>query len=151
MPICSRCNGDGFRESVDYEEQIRGIEDSCYHCSESGKVDEETDFRDRLEDLAVAISWGQLREYKRALSEDPYEDGWELRAAENGLRSHEYDQDWVYGHVNEVLDRLESMSREEREFMLAEDGNWFGSVWKKHIVPAPVVYAESCSTDDIPF
>jgi len=129
MATCSICDGEGFLTSLDPEEEQRGIMDSCYHCGETGEVDDGTDYHDRLESLAYGLASHMLAEAIRVVNSDPEGEGWDIHAAENMMSTWDYNECWVLDTVPYVMDRLNEMSVEEQAFMLAEDGNWFGASW----------------------
>lgn len=110
---CSRCHGTG---NETYEEEYdRMATDVCYHCSGSGKVDEDTDFQDKLVDVARMMSIVHVREYKKACDEDPDGEGFEFRAAENMISSWEYEKILVYDNEGQFLQRLMDLSMDEQK------------------------------------
>ncbi len=116
MSTCSHCQGEGFQT---YEEDGRMVRDSCYHCAESGEVDEDTDFLDRLVQVAATLAYQVEREYRQACNNDPDGDGYDLCAAENGLSSFDYFRCRVWERTDTIAAQLGGMPREMQEVLVA--------------------------------
>jgi hypothetical protein len=87
MPVCTRCNGEGYET---YDEDGRTVTDACYHCGTTGTVDPEIDFEDKVRRFARSLAYDYITELRKARNEDPEGDGWDLCAAESGLSSYDY-------------------------------------------------------------
>jgi hypothetical protein len=59
---CSECNGSGKKT---WEEDGRMVTDACYHCGNTGEVDEETDWHDRLARVAGTIAFLEETDYRK--------------------------------------------------------------------------------------
>lgn len=116
MPDCCRCQGQG-KET--YDEDGRTVTDVCYHCAGSGKVDEDTDFHDRLHHVASALAYQAESEYRKACDSDPEGDGYNLGAYENGMMPFDYFRCRVLERTPEIAEKLLEMSRSDQEFMIA--------------------------------
>jgi len=117
MYTCSKCQGKGH---VFYEEDGRTIQDDCYHCACTGKVPEDTHWRDRLKSVAYAIAYTTECEYRKAVNEDPYGDGYDLYAAENMMTSNDYFQSRVDDRMYDYWEQLAmNFSKEDQEFLVA--------------------------------
>ena len=120
MPTCKRCNGSGYEY---YEEDGRNVRDACYHCGTTGCVDEELDFLDRLRDVANALAYCHVSDYKRARNSNDedscFEEDFAFCAAENQMTEHDYFRTLVWDKEYEYMEKLQSMTREEQELMVA--------------------------------
>jgi len=109
---CGRCGGSGSQRSLDSYEEARGIEDPCYHCSNTGWVDAETAVHDAMEGVAFRLASAHVD----ALGAP--EDGWDCYAAEHGMSAWDYKHGLVYEYAYEFSARLAAMTREEQKYML---------------------------------
>lgn len=114
---CSRCYGMGYEE---YEEDYgRTVRDTCYHCSGSGKVDEETDFQDKLGDVAYTLATGAVYKIIQSCNSDPDGEGWNFRAAENMMSERDYTMGYIDDYQAHYLNDLLDMDRGSQELMVA--------------------------------
>lgn len=111
MVECSRCNGTGWQE---YEEDGMEVVDACYHCGNTGIVDEETAFHDKLAKVGQAMAIEYVREYKMSADSDPYGEGFAFHAAERMLTPWEYEV-MVYENTDRFCDMLSQLSLSEQE------------------------------------
>lgn len=116
MAICSRCQGEGEET---YDEDGRTVTDVCYHCAGSGKVDDETDFHDRLLSVASAIAYVMESDYRRAVNSDPEGDGYDLGGYENGMMPYDYFRSQVWNRSYDVAEKLSAMSQADQELLIA--------------------------------
>ena len=116
---CGRCGGEGAQASLDEYERQRGIEDTCYHCGGSGKVDAETAREDRINDLAGAVGAQLARDSRAAWNADPEGDGWDFCAAENGMTGHELLQVRAGEMTEEAALELAKLSPEVLDALVA--------------------------------
>jgi hypothetical protein len=116
---CTRCNGEGSVPSLDEHERARGIEDTCYHCGNTGKVDAETAYEDRVYGLAHLLGDAMVRAERDACDSDPQGEGFAFQAAENGVSLHDYMQEcrWAAGDAAAV--QLAKLSPEVLDALLA--------------------------------
>lgn len=119
MATCSRCHGDGETWEEEEGHPQGGVYDVCYHCGGEGTVDEETDFHDRLMNVASTLAYQAESDYRRACDSDPDGDGYDLCAAENGLRTFDYFRARVWERTPEFGEKLFSMSRQDQELLIA--------------------------------
>lgn len=148
---CGACGGEGYQ----YGEGARGeeVEDRCYHCLGTGKLDSETARQDRL--YAVAGSLAHVEVVARRREDEEFG----LCAAEHQMTEFEYFRDMVWALADRIGCRLGEMTREEQEFMLAiddDDGSRFAVERSRQKAPkaAPVLpgFRPSwASEDDLPF
>lgn len=112
MAECSRCGGSGFEY---YEEDGRMVKDSCYHCGETGQVDEETHFHDQLHYVAEDMAWKSVKRTIRNMNEDPDGEGFDFCAAENMMTSYDLEQCMVYERIGTFMDELSKLSFEQQK------------------------------------
>jgi hypothetical protein len=144
MVQCSRCGGSG-RDA--YWEDERFVEDACYHCGETGVVDAETAFSDRLTSVMRKIAWSKAMEYRAARNADGEGDGFDFCAAENGLRPHDYLTEIAWSYEDKVWVQLRALPRETQEWMVAWEDALFEQAERDR---APAGWAEPADTD-LPF
>lgn len=116
MPDCSRCHGEGEET---YDEDGRTVTDVCYHCAGSGKVDDDTDFHDRLQSVASTIAYVMESDYRRWVNSDPDGDGYDLGGYENGMMPYDYFRSRVWDRTYDIAEKLADMSRADQEFLIA--------------------------------
>lgn len=116
MPDCRQCHGTG-REV--YDEDDRRVEDACYHCGNTGKVDDETDFRDRLSAVASHLAYQQESERRKAINDDPDGDGYDLGGYENGLMPGDWFRCNVWDRTYEIAEKLAALPISDQEFLVA--------------------------------
>jgi hypothetical protein len=152
---CGQCeNGWVF-----WDEDGHTVKDVCYHCNNTGEIDEELYFRDQLRSVAYALASRQERDYRHAVENDPHGDGYDLHAAEHQLTAHEYFQARVNDQAYLIGEHLLEMSRSEQELLIAWNEMPIERVEKLTIVPPPDTLRDFGSTppesfyadDDIPF
>jgi len=119
MAKCSQCQGEGEVWEEEEGHPRGGVYDVCYHCGGEGTVDEETDFHDRLKRVATALAVQKETEYRRACDSDPDGDGYDLCAAENGMRTYDYFRTRVWDREYEIAQELAARPRAEQEFLVA--------------------------------
>jgi hypothetical protein len=115
MPKCTRCNGSGIEE---IEEDGRMIRDACYHCSNTGEIDEHTLYNDRLESVANTLAYHEVREMRMNRNSDPYGEGWDFCAAENGMTAYEYTQVAMWNKLPEIYNQLSLMPKEDQKLLI---------------------------------
>ena len=117
MINCTRCSGEGYQE---YEEDPgRYVRDACYHCSTTGKIDEETHWFDRLGSVAATLASLYVDEQREARNSDPDGDGWDFCAYEYGMQPWDYYRVCVWDKQPEILEKLASLSYEDQQFLVA--------------------------------
>lgn len=116
MPTCRQCNGSG-REV--YDEDDRRVEDACYHCGTTGRVDEDTDFHDRLNAVASVLAYQQETERRIAINNDPDGDGYDLGGYENGLMPGDWFRCNVWDRASVIAVALAAMPISDQEFLVA--------------------------------
>ncbi len=115
MATCSKCNGTGEQT---YDEDGRRVTDACYHCGTTGEVDEELDWHDRLQAVAVTLAERMEREYREACDADPQGDGYDLYAAENGMTTWDYFQSQVWDRAYRIQNQIADMDRPSQELLV---------------------------------
>lgn len=119
MRTCRRCSGEGGLRSLDDHEAERGIFDLCYHCGGSGRVTDEVDDEDEVEDLLMSLAWARAYAWRAAVNSDPEGEGFDFRAAESGCSSYEYLTGRAYQELSEVQARYAELDDVERAVLLA--------------------------------
>ena len=104
---CEKCGGSG---SESYEEDGRTVSDTCYRCSGSGRVDEETAHHTKLEQVAHIVGAAYVQGWRKSCNEDPEGEGWVFRAAENMMSEHDYTLAMTYEKAAEVGEELSKLS-----------------------------------------
>ena len=125
MQPCSRCQGEG---SVIEDDDGYISDDMCYHCSGSGRVDEETAFSDELMAVADTLAYWTELDYKKFCSEEPYGDNYNLIAAENQMSEYDYFRSRVWDRAYSYAEKLMELPVESQELMVA---------WHNEIINAP--------------
>lgn len=155
MPQCMVCGGSG-RET--YDEDGRTVSDACYHCAESGEVDEETHRHDQLKVVAYALAYREESEYKAWCNSGESEDPYYLHAAENGMHEYEYFRMRVWDRGYDIHAKLLELPQEGQDLLIA----WNDYVPEPGILERPVAdnpvpplhlakEGPTYSEDDIPF
>lgn len=161
MQTCPVCQGEGSQRSTDPNEVERGIEDDCYHCGTTGKVDDETARNDCLMYVVSLLAMVAVNAMRKAYDSDPEGEGWAFRAAENMMTEWEYTEDAISWQIGQIAPWMNSLTEEEQEFMLQiDDPDSWHSVClaneaiakqlqsrQKFVALAATVFDE----DDIPF
>ena len=156
MVTCRRCNGEGYET---YEEDGRQVRDACYHCATSGKVDEETDFRDRLISAAEFLGRLDEQEYRHACNDDPNGDGYDLIAAEHGMMAGDYFRSRVWDRGFEIAVKVADLPIPDQEMLLAIYEGWSPDPWVENVpavLPSSTFASrlerlEAEEDDEIPF
>ncbi len=116
--ICSRCNGTGYEE---YDENYRTFYDSCYHCGESGYVNEETHWHDQLADVAKSLAYYHVSEMRNHINSDPDGEGWDFHAAENMMTGSDYFQAKCWNYEDIFIQQLMDLPFETQQVLVAWD------------------------------
>jgi hypothetical protein len=103
MATCSRCNGTGYEY---YEDDGRMQTDACYHCGNTGIVEDDVDFSDRLEHVATVMAWKHVKQYKEYCDSNPEGEGFTFAAAENMMSAWDYEKVLVYDYIPQFLNKL---------------------------------------------
>ncbi len=158
MAKCSRCQGEGRVWEEEEGHPQGGVYDVCYHCGGEGTVDEETDFQDRLHAVAATLAYQKESEYRKACDSDPDGDGYDLCAAENGMRAFDYFRVRVWERTDEIARELAERPREDQELLVAWNEQPVYLVDELRKAPEPIqqavvalVESSSIEGDDIPF
>lgn len=112
---CIRCRGNGVETFWDSEWESH----VCYHCSGSGRVDEDMAFHDSLQQVAYTLAYNEVSSLRNARNENPDGEDWDFCAAENMMSGWDYFREEVYNRIPAYLDRLIEMSRESQEVLIA--------------------------------
>jgi hypothetical protein len=113
---CSRCGGTGYEE---YEEDGRWIRDACYHCSNTGRVDCQTAFFDRIQSVAETLAWLRVHAMERERNADPEGEDWTFCAAENGCTAYDYSVGVAAGLTAEIAEDLLKRDTTTQEVLVA--------------------------------
>lgn len=144
MFTCKECNGSGW---VSYDEDGRWIEDACYHCSNTGVVDEETHRHDRLVSVAYRLADAKERNNQELINNDPDSEGYATHAAECMLSEYDYFTMRVEEHCQQIAEELHKLPVEMQEVLIA---------WNEYVcVPSPsesdwIVYNETVVVESVP-
>ncbi len=109
MKTCRQCQGSGQDSYVG----------SCYHCCETGQVDDETDFHDRLHAVASTLAGLEESDYRKACNEEPQGDGYNLHAYENQMTPSDYFRSRVWGRTDKIAAKLACMPMVHQELLVA--------------------------------
>jgi len=112
MVDCSRCGGTGWEH---FEEDGRMVQDACYHCGNTGQVDPETDFQDRLTAVAEEMAHKSVQQTIRNMNSDPDGEGFDFCAAENMTTPWELEQGMVMERIGTFLDQLSDLTFEQQK------------------------------------
>lgn len=104
---CEKCQGSGTQH---YEEDGRQVSDTCYRCSGSGKVDEETAHFTKLERVAAIVGAAYVSAWRDSCNNDPEGEGWAFRAAENMMCESDYTLAMQYEKAAEVGEEFAKLS-----------------------------------------
>lgn len=115
--VCRRCGGRRSQPSLDNEERDRGIEDTCYHCDENGMVDEDTDWEDRVADLANEIAARRIHDLQHTARDEEYGYDYALAAAENGMSLSDFITELTWAEADRVKVELAGLGRVKLEQM----------------------------------
>lgn len=132
MAKCGRCGGTG--RTFSNEDGVQG-DDACYHCCETGVIDEETSKSDFLnnviEEMAASHVYAMIeRINKAAYEEEGCGEDWAFGAAENMVSEHEYTQSAIWSEAERLNGLMQKMSDEEQDaFIAAHD--------RKNPIPLP--------------
>jgi len=118
MVKCGQCGGSGSLPSLDHEERDREIEDACYHCGNSGMVDEETARNDRRAAFAQRLAVLAVNEEIAACDEDEHGEGWTFRAAEHGLSRSDYTTQAVWAETDRIMDELSKLDERTLDLLV---------------------------------
>ena len=117
---CTRCYGEGYET---YDEDGRMVTDACYHCGTTGLIDEETLFHDKLMDVAKAIAYDEITQYKKSRDNDEYYEGEDFAfcAAENLMTSHDYFTCLLWERQDKICSEIDALPLEMKEVLVAWD------------------------------
>jgi hypothetical protein len=115
--ICGRCNGSGYESFWDG----RWETDACYHCCNTGYIDPETAYHDKVAVLADKMAYMHVR----WIYSDPQdsEDTLEFAAAESMMSPSDYFEGRVCEYSYFFQEKLMNMKPEELEFLFAWQEN----------------------------
>ena len=116
MNTCKRCAGSGIES---WFEDGRHQQMTCYHCSGGGEVDDETDYQDRLGNVAGTLAYMHVCEMKDRYNSDPEGEGWDFRAAENMMSSRDYFDMHVYDYTCMYAEQLADLPVESQRLLIA--------------------------------
>jgi hypothetical protein len=119
LSTCTRCYGAGSLPSLDEYERARGIDDACYHCGTTGKVDAETAQHDRVSALAAMLGQAMVQARRDAMNADPDGEGFDFAAAENGMSVRDYALECQWRAQDTAAAELVKLSPEVLDAMLA--------------------------------
>jgi hypothetical protein len=153
--ICNTCSGEGYLYHSEDDEvsfYSRYFEEPCYTCGSKGVLNEEQFRLQNLNDLARYLTSLILRDMKDAANEG--EDGWDFRAAENGLDTYTYEQCLLDDYSDKTYRMLYDMSKEDQDFLLAWNESAKNDPFIRPRVKVEIEEIEPLpylSEDDIPF
>jgi hypothetical protein len=133
------------------------VTDACYHCGNTGEVDEETDFHDRLMSVAYTLAYQAESEYRQAVNSDPDGDGYDLGGYENGLMPFDYFRTRVWDRQYSIAEELSKLDRTMQEVLVAwNEQPWEDRVSQAKPLPSPnggkqADVSAIFGDDDIPF
>ena len=113
---CNNCGGCGIEC---YDDDDRRVEDVCYHCGGTGKVDEETHFHDMLGRVCNYLGFKKAADYQRGANSDPDGEGFDFMASENMLSSYEYFQSLGYTFSDQYMAEMLEKDLDTQRAMIA--------------------------------
>jgi hypothetical protein len=116
MPVCGRCKGERYEE---WEEDGRWVRDACYHCGNTGEIDEQLAWRDRLTAVAETLAYLEEDEYRDACNADPDGENYTFRAAENMMSPWDYFKVRVWDRTDRIRENLASLPIPDLELLVA--------------------------------
>jgi len=116
MHTCNSCNGSGYQ---DFYEDNRLFIETCYHCGGAGKVDSSSYRETELSEVANTLAYWHIEQMKANINSNPDGEGWDFRAAENGMSSEEYSQMTFFHYSNSFFSELLQMSNEQQDLLIA--------------------------------
>ncbi len=103
---CGNCGGSGHRMVDEGPEYGGAIRDACYHCGNTGEIDRDTWFRDRISHAASVLADAMTENEIRSANSNPDGEGFAFHAAENGMREYEYRQACYYENEGRAVEGL---------------------------------------------
>ena len=138
MVTCTYCGGEGF---TFIEEDNSKVRHACYHCSTTGKVEEEVAFEDKVREVANILGAEMAAKIARM------DDEFSLKAGEAGVSTYHYQKDIENNCSDEVFADLTGMSKVTLEALVSHM-----LAPKEEVIEVPVKLAKSWPlNDDIPF
>jgi hypothetical protein len=89
--------------------------DACYHCGNTGIVEDDVDFSDKLELVATSMAYSHVKQYKQYCDSNPDGEGFAFAAAENMMAPWDYEKALVYDYVPQFLNKLLDLEVLEQE------------------------------------
>jgi len=100
---CSFCNGSGSQFLEEYNFQV---EDACYHCLGSGKVNESTMNIDKEVELSMIIAEKMVSNHIKWVDDQEEGEGFSFSAAENQMTTWDYRMELVWRKQEVVQKQL---------------------------------------------
>lgn len=147
---CEKCGGSGTQH---YEEDGRNVSDTCYRCSGSGRVDQDTAHHTQMEQVAHILAVSYVDGWRKHCNEDPEGEGWAFRAAEDMMSESDYTKAMTYDKSYEVGEELSKLSHVVQVALI---NHLLPKPKKEEVkvvatpIPAPIV-VKDVEDDDIPF
>jgi len=120
MEYCTKCNGTGFEE---FFEEGSYYKDACYHCANTGKVNSDIAYRDKLMKVASKLAHNHVCEMKAYRDSNPDGEDWNFCAAENMMSSRDYFDMHVYDYTIIFTDKLNKLDQSAQQLLIAWNDN----------------------------
>jgi hypothetical protein len=92
-----------------FEEDGRPVTDVCYHCGNTGWIDPDTYFKDRIEGLAEVLAVTAVDNERKHCDSNPDGEGWGFMAAEHGCSEYEFTQGAYYNKTATIMNELKDV------------------------------------------
>jgi hypothetical protein len=119
MKDCMGCMADGGYYTLQEDEVFV----TCDYCGGTGKIDDNDYFQYTLMDIARGFAYLEEGEYRKNRNSDPDGEGYNFIAAESMMSESDYFTMRVYDRYYDNLNRLETMSLEDKQLLVA----WYES------------------------
>lgn len=122
---CGRCNGTGGTTARDDDGRVES--DTCYHCSGSGRIDEETARHDRVMGVIETLAERHVDDLRIARDQDPEGENWQFCAAENMQSVREYTMEQVMNYTDRFAEKFTELPDSLQMLLCDElEAKWAG-------------------------
>lgn len=104
---------------VFWEEDGREVKDPCYHCGNTGIIDDTTYFHDQLGAVAYVLAHMEECDFRKACRDEEHGMDYDLCAAENMISTYDYFCLRVENRMNAIMDKLLELPLESQELLIA--------------------------------
>lgn len=127
--VCGKCYGEGSQVSLDEYERARGIEDTCYHCSGTGRIEPGQAEEDKRLGLIEELAYEQIMKERDDRNNDEEGEGWTFAAAENMMSERDYTMARIMDREGQLIEALRgkkfSTLKELKEVFSSLPSGWW--------------------------